>query len=53
MNYEKMYNQLKEEGDLLALFPFLTGSWAKDKKQFIEIQENVHFLDMDYEEYEE
>ena len=53
MNYEKMYKQLKAEGDLLELFPFLTGEWTKDKKQFIEIQENVHFLDVDYDEYED
>ena len=35
-----MYSELKKQGDLNDMFPFLSGSWAKDKEQFISIQEN-------------
>ena len=38
--YKKMYSELKKQGDLNDMFPFLSGYWAKDKEQFISIQEN-------------
>lgn len=28
------YDALKKSGDLLDMFPDLTGSWSKDKKEF-------------------
>lgn len=31
------YNELVESGDLQKMFPSLTGTWSKDKEEFIEI----------------
>lgn len=29
-----LYDSFKDSGDLKALFPYLTGNWEKDKKEF-------------------
>lgn len=31
---KSIYESLLESGDLLDMFPSLTGEWAKDKKDF-------------------
>ena len=31
---KKWYESLRQSGDLLAMFPNLTGNWEKDKKDF-------------------
>ena len=48
------YNMLKKSGDLLDLYPELSGeSWAKDKKDFTEIytltMNGVIDMEVDYD----
>jgi hypothetical protein len=37
MSAKKEYNSLLEGGELLQLYPGLTGDWSKDKKTFTEL----------------
>mgnify|MGYP006440956161 CR=1 FL=1 len=34
---KKSYDSLLKSGDLLEMFPNLTGSWKEDKEEFIEM----------------
>lgn len=36
MNVKECYEKLLEGGDLLALFPQMTGDWETDRKDFTE-----------------
>jgi len=38
---KKMYESLLESGDLLDLFPMLSGEWDKDEKEF-RVQQNLN-----------
>jgi hypothetical protein len=56
--YKKLYDQLLNSGDLYEVFPDLTGEWSKDKKEFIELQDEMDYiitteLIIDEEEQEE
>lgn len=48
-----LYNSMLESGELLEVFPTLTGKWEKDKKSFIREQEeleklaNITYIDLD------
>ena len=50
--YKEIYDELKKSGDLSEMFPFLTGSWSKDKAQFIRIQENPTLFQDDFPDFE-
>jgi hypothetical protein len=34
MNLKKVYDYLKESGELLEMFPNFSGEWEKDKSKF-------------------
>lgn len=56
MPAERQYNMLLANGDLLDLYPGLTGEWNKDKKVFAELYEMnrkaINDIDVSYgEEY--
>ena len=48
MDAQTEYNILLRGGDLLEMFPKLSGQWERDKKVFTKIYEdNQKILDMD------
>lgn len=55
MKAKEEYNVLLENGELLELYPELSGSWAKDKKKFTTIWEQnieaIKNIDIDFEEF--
>ena len=56
--HKKLYDQLLKSGDLYEVFPDSTGDWSKDKKGFIELQNEMDYLTttelvLDEEEQEE
>lgn len=55
MKASKEYNLLLESGELLELYPELSGVWEKDKKRFIYMweqnQELFMDLDIDYDDF--
>ncbi len=44
MEYKKLYDQLLESGDLFDVFPDAVGDWSKDKKIFVEIQNEMDYI---------
>lgn len=56
MRVKKEYNILLENGELLELYPELSGSWLKDKKDFTIIWEQntkaIKDIDINFNEYE-
>lgn len=45
MNKNKiLYDQLLKSGDLYEFFPDATGEWTKDKKQFVELQNEDSYI---------
>lgn len=57
MKVKNEYNVLLQSGDLLELYPELSGSWPKDKKKFTLIWEQnveaIKDIDVDFDEYEQ
>ncbi len=56
--YKKLYDQLLKSGDLFEVFPDAVGEWSKDKKGFVELQDELEYftttsLIIDEEEQEE
>lgn len=43
MEYKKLYNSLLESGDLFDVFPDAVGEWSKDKKEFVDIQNQMEY----------
>jgi len=42
---KREYNVLLESGELLEMYPDLSGSWTKDKKEFTKFwEENVRAI---------
>lgn len=54
MKARREYNVLLENGELLELYPELSGSWSKDGKLFTSLWEQnrdaIMEIDFDYEE---
>jgi hypothetical protein len=50
MDARRQYNILLKSGDLLELYPELTGKWSKDKEVFTELFETMTrgVIDLDY-----
>lgn len=48
MSYKKLYEVLLESGELQDFCPNMTGVWEKDKKSFIEQQEELESLTKDF-----
>lgn len=50
------YNNLLDAGELLEMYPELSGVWQEDKNRFLEIWEQnaeaIKHIDVDYNEYE-
>ena len=44
INYKNLYDQLLKSGDLFDVFPDASGDWIEDKKQFIELQDELEYL---------
>lgn len=58
MEYKKLYDNLLESGDLFDVFPDAVGEWSKDKKEFVDIQNQMEYntstpLIIEYEEEQE
>lgn len=55
MTAKNEYNLLLENGDLLELYPKLSGSWRKDEKTFTAIWaknvEAIKNIDVNFDEY--
>lgn len=49
MRFKKLYDTMLDSGDLLDLFPTLSGVWEKDEQQFIEEQTAIEDLLMGLE----
>lgn len=51
------YNLLKENGELLEMYPELSGSWSKDKESFTEIWEQnmeaINGIESEFDDYDE
>lgn len=56
MKVKDEYEVLLDSGELLELYPELSGSWAKDKKKFTKIWEQnieaIKNIDVDFDEFE-
>lgn len=39
--YQNLYNEFLSIGELDKVFPDSSGNWEKDKKKFIELQEDL------------
>lgn len=56
MTAKKEYNNLLENGELLEMYPELSGSWIKDKDKFTLIWEQnieaIKNIDLNFNEYE-
>lgn len=56
MKAKKEYDVLLENGELLEMYPELSGSWKEDKKNFIVIWEQnieaIKNIDVNFDEYE-
>jgi len=56
MTAKKEYDFLLENGELLELYPTLSGSWSKDRKKFLPLWEKnveaIKNIDVDFDEYE-
>lgn len=56
MKAKEEYNVLLDNGELLELYPELSGSWAKDKKKFTVIWEQnieaIKNIDVNFDEFE-
>lgn len=52
-NYKKIYDQLLKSGDLYEVFPYATGEWSKDKKEFTDLHNVDNYIISDEEEQEE
>ena len=56
MKVKKEYDNLLENGELLDIFPELTGSWRKDKNKFTVLWdkniEAIKNIDINFNEYE-
>ncbi len=55
MIVKKEYNVLLEGGELLEMYPELSGSWEKDEKVFTSIweknQEAIRDIEGDFDEF--
>ncbi|MFT6125890.1 MAG: hypothetical protein ACJAVA_000332 [Flavobacteriaceae bacterium] len=56
MKIKDEYNSLLENGELLDMFPELSGSWLKDKSNFTVLWEKnieaIKKIDVNFDEYE-
>ena len=56
MKVRREYKALLDSGDLLSIFPQLSGKWAKDKEAFTESwaknKEAINEIDVNFEEDE-
>ena len=56
MKVKKEYDVLLENGELLEMYPELSGSWSKDKNKFTAIWEQnieaIKNIDVNFDEYE-
>lgn len=57
MKAKQEYDVLLENGELLEMYPELSGSWEEDKKSFSVIWEQnieaIKDIDVDFDEFEE
>jgi len=55
MKAKDEYNALLDNGELLEMYPELSGSWVKDKGKFTKIWEQnieaIKNLDVDFDEF--
>lgn len=55
MKAKNEYDVLLDNGELLELYPELSGSWTKDKKKFTKIWEQnieaIKNIDIDFDEF--
>lgn len=56
MKLKQGYDALLRDGELLEMYPELSGSWEKDKEAFSVIWEQnieaIKNIDIDYDEFE-
>ena len=56
MNSRTEYKVLLENGELLEMYPELSGSWSKDKEKFSILWEQnleaIKDIDVDFDEHE-
>lgn len=56
MKIKDEYTSLLETGELLEIFPELSGSWAKDRSKFTVLWEKniaaIKNIDVNFDEYE-
>lgn len=56
MQVKREYETLLENGELLELYPWLSGSWRKDKNKFTALWdkniEAIKNIDVNFDEYE-
>lgn len=55
MKVKKEYDVLLDSGELLEMYPELSGSWKKDKNKFTKIWEQnikaIKDIDVDFDEF--
>lgn len=56
MRAKQEYHVLLENGELLEMYPELSGSWSKDKNQFTVLWEQnaeaIKNIDVDFDEFD-